>query len=65
MKTRSKLFTLALMIGLTSCSSMSNDELRDSLQRRNERYLERQERRQMREQARQERTDAWFDRVMH
>jgi hypothetical protein len=49
---------------LTSCTT-DTDELRSKLKRRNEKYLERQEQARMRKNARQERTDAWFDRVMH
>jgi hypothetical protein len=48
---------------LASCSS--NDGLEDRLDRRNDGYSGFQERREMRQDARQERTDAWFDRVMH
>jgi hypothetical protein len=49
---------------LASCTT-DTDELRHELKERNERYIDRQERARMRKNARQERTDAWFDRVMH
>jgi hypothetical protein len=48
---------------LVSCAS--NEELQDRLDDRNDSYSNLQERREMRQDARQERTDAWFDRVMH
>lgn len=50
-------------LGLSSCAS--NDKLQDRLDHRNDAYSNLQERREMRQDARQERTDAWFDRVMH
>ena len=49
---------------LVSCT-LDTDELRSRLKKRNERYIERQEQARMRKNARQERTDAWFDRMMH
>lgn len=49
--------------GLTSCAS--NEELQDRMDRRNDSYSNLQERREIRQNARQDRTDAWFDRVMH
>ncbi|OAI57116.1 hypothetical protein AYO49_02785 [Verrucomicrobiaceae bacterium SCGC AG-212-N21] len=49
--------------GLVSCAS--DDGLEGRLERRNERYSGFQDRRESRQDARQERTDAWFDRVMH
>jgi hypothetical protein len=49
---------------LSSCA-IDTDELRDRLKKRNKRYIDRQEQAKMRKNARQERTDAWFDRVMH
>ncbi len=49
---------------LASCTT-DTDELRTKLKKRNERYIERQEQARMRKNARQERTDAWFDRIMH
>lgn len=56
--------TLAsLAMALASCAS--DDELEDRLDRRTESYSSFQKRREMRQDARQERTDAWFDRVMH
>jgi len=48
---------------LSSCAS--NEEFEDRLDRRNESYQSFQDRREIRADARQERTDAWFDRVMH
>lgn len=57
------ILALALFAGLTSCTS--NDALEERLDRRNDAYSSIQERREMRADARQERTDAWFDRVMH
>jgi hypothetical protein len=54
---------LAVLCCLTSCSS--NEELQDRLDKRNDTYSNFQERREMRADARQQRTDAWFDRVMH
>lgn len=57
---------LAMIAGtlfLSSCAS--NDELEDRLEKRNDSYGNLQDRREMRQDARQERTDAWFDRVMH
>jgi hypothetical protein len=51
------------LLGLSSCAS--NDKLQDRLDNRNDAYSNLQERREMRQDARQERTDAWFDRVMH
>jgi hypothetical protein len=55
--------TASLLLSLVSCTS--DDDLQDRLDDRNERYLGLQQRREMRQDARQERTDAWFDRVMH
>jgi hypothetical protein len=52
-----------MLLSLASCAS--NDELQDRLDARNDSYLNLQQRREMRQDARQERTDAWFDRVMH
>jgi len=60
--------TLAILLSLSLlgiCSCESNEDLQDRLDSRNESYSSFQERRQMRQDARQERTDAWFDRVMH
>ncbi|RBP38035.1 hypothetical protein DES53_11233 [Roseimicrobium gellanilyticum] len=54
---------LAVFCCLASCSS--NEELQDRLDNRNDAYSNFQERREMRADARQQRTDAWFDRVMH
>lgn len=47
------------LLMLASCS------LENRLERRNDAYTGLQDRREMRQDARQERTDAWFDRVMH
>ncbi|TLD72092.1 hypothetical protein FEM03_05030 [Phragmitibacter flavus] len=54
---------MTLVLGFSSCAS--NAELEDRLERRNQNHSNLQERREMRLDARQERTDAWFDRVMH
>jgi hypothetical protein len=55
--------TACILLSLVSCTS--DDDLQDRLDDRNDRYLGLQQRREMRQDARQERTDAWFDRVMH
>lgn len=52
-----------LALSLSSCAS--NDELQERMEKRNDAYSNLQERREIRQGARQERTDAWFDRVMH
>ncbi len=52
-----------MLISLSSCSS--NEELEDRLEKRNDRYQNFQDRREIRADANQDRTDAWFDRVMH
>ena len=57
------LLLLAFLLPLVSCAS--NAELEERLERRNTSYQNYQDRRTMRKDARQERTDAWFDRVMH
>ena len=57
------LFCAAILSSLSSCAS--NEELETRLQHRNEHYSNFQKRREIRQDARQERTDAWFDRVMH
>ncbi len=54
---------LAVLSSLTSCTS--NEELQDRLDKRNDAYSNFQQRREMRADARQQRTDDWFDRVMH
>ena len=54
---------LALLGALTCCAS--NEELQKRMDHRNEHYSNFQKRREIRQDARQERTDAWFDRVMH
>jgi hypothetical protein len=58
------LLALTAIILLNSCTT-DTDELRYKLKGRNEKYIGRQERAKMRKDARQERTDAWFDRIMH
>ena len=50
---------------LCLCSCASNDEFEDRMDRRTDTYSGFQERREIRQDARQDRTDAWFDRVMH
>jgi hypothetical protein len=64
MNTKALVLSLLMAGVLTSCTT-DTDELRYKLKKRNEAYIGRQERWKMRGQARQERTDAWFDRVMH
>ena len=54
---------LSVLCCLASCSS--NEELQERLDKRNQTYSNFQERREMRADARQQRTDDWFDRVMH
>jgi hypothetical protein len=61
---RLSLFILAASAAC-AVSCASNDELQGRFDDRNDWYSNLQERRQMRQEARQERTDAWFDRVMH
>lgn len=63
MSTVATLVLAAALLSLSSCAS--NDKLQDRLDHRNDAYSNLQERREMRQDARQERTDAWFDRVMH
>jgi hypothetical protein len=53
----------ALILTLASCAS--NDELQDRVDSRTDAYSSLQDRRSIRTDARQERTDDWFDRVMH
>lgn len=48
---------------LSSCAS--NEEFDARMDKRNEGYQNYDHRRRSRLDARQERTDAWFDRVMH
>jgi hypothetical protein len=64
MTTKALLLCLVTASFLVSCTT-DTDELRSKLKAKNESYIGRQERAKMRKQARQERTDAWFDRVMH
>ena len=54
---------LAALLVLSSCAS--NEELEHRMEKRNDAYSNLQKRREIRQDARQERTDAWFDRVMH
>lgn len=63
MKSVLLLFTLILATGLSSCASNADFEKR--MQGRNETYSDFNDRRNIRLDARQERTDMWFDRVMH
>ena len=65
MTTKALLLCLIMASCLISSCTTDTDELRADLKKQNERYIGRQERWKMRGQARQERTDAWFDRVMH
>lgn len=57
------LLALILATGLSSCASNADFEKR--MQKRNDTYSSFNERRTIRVDARQERTDMWFDRVMH
>ncbi len=50
-------------ISLTSCAS--KEKLQERMDKRNDAYSNLQDRREIRQSARQDRTDAWFDRVMH
>lgn len=52
-----------LVTGLSSCASNADFEKR--MQGRNETYSNFNDRRDIRLDARQQRTDMWFDRVMH
>ncbi len=63
MKHPRNIIVLAILCLLPSCAS--NEELQERLDDRNDAYYNLQERREMRADARQQRTDAWFDRVMH
>jgi hypothetical protein len=49
---------------LVSCAT-DNDDLQKRMDQRNDAYSNYNERRKIRTDARQERTDMWFDRVMH
>lgn len=51
-------------LGLVSCAT-DNDDLQKRMDERNDAYSNYNERRKIRTDARQERTDMWFDRVMH
>jgi hypothetical protein len=57
------LVVLSVAAGCFSCAS--NDEFQDRMDQRNDSYSNYNERREIRLDARQERTDMWFDRVMH
>jgi uncharacterized lipoprotein len=63
-----KILTIPLIAAaiacLASCAS-SNEELQQRMDQRNSNYATYQERREIRTDARQERTDMWYDRVMH
>lgn len=63
MKALLLLLALILVTGLSSCASNADFEKR--MQGRNEAYSNLNDRRTIRLDARQERTDMWFDRVMH
>jgi hypothetical protein len=58
---------LFVLISVAACcvSCASNDEFQERMDQRNESYSNYNERRNIRLDARQERTDMWFDRVMH
>lgn len=62
-----KIIQTSILLGLLSllASCESNDDLQKRLDDRNDNYSNFQDRREMRADARQERTDAWYDRVMH
>ncbi len=53
----------ALTLTLSSCAS--NDELQDRVDSRTDAYSSLQDRRSIRIEGRQQRTDDWYDRVMH
>lgn len=61
--------TLSTIIGLVTCllgtSCVSNEQFEQRMDDRNDAYRSYNERRNTRLDARQERTDMWFDRVMH
>jgi len=64
MKPTFLLTSLACLLGLVSCAT-DNDDLERRMDERNDAYSNFNERRKIRTDARQERTDMWFDRVMH
>jgi hypothetical protein len=64
MKTPNVTLLAAATVCLASCAS-SNEELQQRMDQRNSSYATFQERREIRTDARQERTDMWYDRVMH
>ncbi len=53
----------ALILTLASCAT--NEELQDRVDNRTDAYSSLQERRSIRIEGRQQRTDDWYDRVMH
>lgn len=57
------LILLPLATLFTSCAS--NEDVQERVDKRTDAYEKFEERREIRTDARQERTDAWFDRVMH
>lgn len=54
---------LAALFALASCAS--NEQFQQRMDQRNETYSNYNDRRKARLDARQERTDMWYDRVMH
>lgn len=54
-----------LLLAVVGVSCASNDDFQDRMEKRNDSYSDYNERRNIRLDARQERTDMWFDRVMH
>ena len=54
---------ILLPVFVSSCAS--NEPYEDRMDRRTDAYVGSQDRREIRQDARQERTDAWYDRVMH
>lgn len=62
------ILTIPLIAAATvclACCASSNEELQQRMDQRNSNYATFQERREIRTDARQERTDMWYDRVMH
>lgn len=57
------LFAAVAAVCCSSCAS--NEQFEGRMERRNDAYSGYGERRETRLDARQERTDAWYDRVMH
>lgn len=62
MKTR---MATSLAVILVPASCASNEEFQQRMDQRNENYSNYNDRRKARLDARQERTDMWYDRVMH